>query len=89
MFKGNGSFKYGCGLLETIIQTKVLPKHLSDRLMWNRFYNRYNRWDSNIPLDLQVCVEDQAQIKQLINDQYNQTLTSFSLKFMMHVNPKP
>lgn len=54
MFKGNGCYKYGCGLLETTIATQVLPGHLSHRLIWNRFYNGQNKADTNIPLDLQV-----------------------------------
>lgn len=54
LFKANGSFKYGCGILETIIQSYVLPTDLSTRLIWNRFFNAYNKPDTNIPLDLQV-----------------------------------
>ena len=54
IFKSNGCSKYGCGLLETVIQTQVLPGDLSQRLIWNRFHNSYNRVDTNIPLDLKV-----------------------------------
>lgn len=54
IFKANGSYKYGCGLLETVIQTRVLPAHLSQRLIWNKCYNSYSKPDSDIALDLQV-----------------------------------
>lgn len=54
IFKANGCYKYGCGLLETLIQTQVLPEELSFRLIWNRAYNSYNIQNTNIPLDLQV-----------------------------------
>lgn len=54
VFKGNGCYKYGCGLAETLIQMRVLPQHIRDRLMWNRFFNSYNLPDTNIPLDLAV-----------------------------------
>ena len=54
MFKGNGNYKYGCGLLETLIQGEVLPGPMSLRLVWNRFFNSYSKSDTNIPLDLAV-----------------------------------
>ena len=56
MFKANGCYKYGCGLLETVLQTYILPGHLRKRLIWNRFYNGHNKYDTNIPLDLQVSI---------------------------------
>lgn len=54
IFKGNGCYKYGCGLLETLVQIQVFPNNLKERLMWNRFFNSYNLADTNIPLDLAV-----------------------------------
>lgn len=54
LFKANGAYKYACGLLETLVQVKVLPEPLSFRLVWNRFYNSYKKYDTNIPLDLAV-----------------------------------
>lgn len=56
MFKANGSYKYGCGILETVLQSKILPKQLSKRLTWNRFYNTYSKPDTNVPLDLHVSL---------------------------------
>ena len=48
MFKSQGAFKYGCGLLETVIQSYVLPESLSASLAWNRTFNLTGKIDSNI-----------------------------------------
>ena len=73
IFKANGAHKYGCGILETVIQTKVLPEDLSFRLKWNRFYNSYNQPDTNIPLDLQVsaCSYSELAVTEAIYADYH------------------
>lgn len=52
VFKGNDSYKYGCGLLETLIQLTVFLSDIQSRLMWIRFWNSYNLVNTNISLDL-------------------------------------
>ena len=53
IFEANGAYEYGCGILETVIETEILPGNLSFRLIWYRFYNSHIKQDTNIPLDLQ------------------------------------
>jgi len=65
MFKANGKYKYGCGLLETLIQVEVLPAPMSLRLVWNRFFNSYSKSDTNIPLDLALEHENREFKKRL------------------------
>lgn len=54
MCKAKGNNNYACGLMETILQTIILPQRLSESLIWNRFANTRGQSDSNIPLDLLI-----------------------------------
>ena len=54
MFKAQGMYKYGCGLLETTAQAYVLPRSLARALYWSRSVNHRGKPDSNFPLDLEV-----------------------------------
>lgn len=54
MFKANGLYKYGIGLLETVLQTEILPRSLARAVTYNRFVNTQGRHGTNIPLDLQL-----------------------------------
>lgn len=60
MTKAHGQVNYGCGLLETIIQTLALPQDLAESLLWNRFANNRGAQDSNIPLDLHLEHENRG-----------------------------
>lgn len=52
MCKATGHTNYACGLLETVAQRIILPRHLSEALVQQRFANTRGDAESNIPLDL-------------------------------------
>lgn len=63
--KATGHYKYSCGLLETILQSVILPNHLRDQLVNHRFVNTRGEVDSNIPLDLLMEHENKAMKEDL------------------------
>lgn len=65
MCKATGHKNYACGLLETLAQQKILPKHLSEALVNHRFANSRGQSDSNIPLDLLMEQENRKFKSQL------------------------
>ena len=65
MTKANGQKNYGCGLLETIMCTQLLPEKLAERMVWNRFANNRGKADSNLSLDLHLEHENRALKSEL------------------------
>ena len=54
-YKAFNCSKYAYGLLETMLQTKVLlSERLAHRLIWNRTVNNNGQLDSNLPNDLDI-----------------------------------
>ena len=44
MFKSQGAFKYGSGLLETVIQSYVLPESLSAINLTGKIDSNIGKW---------------------------------------------
>lgn len=63
--KATGHKNYACGLLETVLQAKILPQQLRNALVHQRFANRRGEPDSNIPIDLLMEQENRTFKEQL------------------------
>ena len=82
LYKINNFPKYAYGILETIVQSKVLlTERLAHRLIWNRTVNHRGKSDTNHPNDL-----DLEHQNKLFKDQIHNYRGTFTEKAISRVS---
>ena len=82
LYKTNNFPKYAYGILETIVQSKVLlTERLAHRLIWNRTVNNRGKQDTNHPNDL-----DLEHQNKLFKDQIHSYRGTFTEKSISRVS---